>query len=73
MTMDAHLAELAPAPDGPVLLVHGSATTDSLKRVVAVLNERLPDSSVIELPGNHARHLEYPEALLAPLERHMTQ
>lgn len=35
----------------PVLLVRGCATTDSLKRVVAVLDERLPDTRVLELGG----------------------
>lgn len=57
----------------PVLLVHGSATTDWLKRVVAVLDERLPDTRVLELPGDHACHLENPDAFLAALERHMAQ
>ncbi|MEU5540049.1 alpha/beta hydrolase [Streptomyces sp. NPDC020362] len=57
----------------PVLLVHGSATADWLKRVVAVLDERLPDSRVLELPGDHASHLENPEAFLAALERHLAQ
>ncbi|MBL1110112.1 alpha/beta hydrolase [Streptomyces sp. 5-8] len=57
----------------PVLLVHGSATTDWMKRVVAVLDERLPDSRVLELPGNHACHLENPAAFLAAWERHLAQ
>ncbi|MFF7754983.1 alpha/beta fold hydrolase [Streptomyces sp. NPDC007971] len=57
----------------PVLLVHGSATTDWLKRVVAVLDERLPDTRVLELPGDHASHLENPDAFLAALERHLAQ
>ncbi|MEW2398095.1 alpha/beta hydrolase [Streptomyces sp. NPDC046862] len=57
----------------PVLLVHGSATTDWIKRVVAVLDERLPDTRVLELPGDHACHLENPDAFLAALERHLAQ
>ncbi|MFI1768724.1 alpha/beta fold hydrolase [Streptomyces sp. NPDC020800] len=57
----------------PVLLVHGSATTDWLKRVVAVLDERLPDTRVLELPGDHASHLENADAFLAALERHLAQ
>ncbi|MEU9716215.1 alpha/beta hydrolase [Streptomyces sp. NPDC047976] len=57
----------------PVLLVHGSATTDWLKRVVAVLDERLPDTRVLELPGDHACHLENPDAFLTALEQHLTR
>ncbi|MFE2284531.1 alpha/beta fold hydrolase [Streptomyces sp. NPDC059443] len=57
----------------PVLLVHGTVTTDWLKRVVAVLDERLPDTRVLELPGDHACHLENPDAFLAALERHLAQ
>ncbi len=55
----------------PVLLVHGNATTDWLKRVVAVLDERLPDARVLELPGDHASHLENPDVFPAELERHL--
>jgi pimeloyl-ACP methyl ester carboxylesterase len=57
----------------PVLLVHGSATTDWLKRVVAVLDARLPDARVLELPGDHACHLENPGVFLAALERHLAR
>lgn len=69
---DRDVAELADIRC-PVLLVHGSATTDWLKRVVAVLDERLPDTRVLELPGDHASHLENPDAFLAALERHAAQ
>ncbi|MDT0541260.1 MULTISPECIES: alpha/beta hydrolase [Streptomyces] len=69
---DRDVAELA-GIRCPVLLVHGSATTDWLKRVVAVLDERLPDTRVLELPGDHACHLENPDAFLAALERHLAQ
>ncbi|MFE0257865.1 alpha/beta fold hydrolase [Streptomyces sp. NPDC059010] len=69
---DRDVAELADIRC-PVLLVHGSATTDWLKRVVAVLDERLPDTRVLELPGDHACHLENPDAFLAALEQHMAQ
>ncbi|MFI6688522.1 alpha/beta fold hydrolase [Streptomyces sp. NPDC050485] len=69
---DRDVAELADIRC-PVLLVHGSATTDWLKRVVAVLDERLPDTRVLELPGDHACHLENPDAFLAALERHLVQ
>lgn len=69
---DRDVAELADIRC-PVLLVHGSATTDWLKRVIDVLDERLPDTRVLELPGDHACHLENPDAFLAALERHLTQ
>ena len=69
---DRDIAELA-GIRCPVLLVRGSATTDWLKRVVAVLDERLPDTRVLELPGDHACHLENPDAFLAALERHLAQ
>ncbi|MFD5433232.1 alpha/beta fold hydrolase [Kitasatospora sp. NPDC127067] len=69
---DRDVAELADIRC-PVLLVHGSATTDWLKRIVAVLDERLPDTRVLELTGDHACHLENPDAFLAALERHLTR
>ena len=55
----------------PVLLVHGDATTDWLKRVVAVLDERLTSTRVLELPGDHASHLQNQEVFFAELERHL--
>ena len=57
----------------PVLLVNGNLTADWLKRVVAVLDERLPDTRVLELPGDHACHLENPDAFPAELERHLAR
>jgi pimeloyl-ACP methyl ester carboxylesterase len=57
----------------PVLLVHGDATTDWIKRVVAVLDERLPDTRVLELPGDHACHLENPDVFPTELERHLAE
>ncbi|MEY9946172.1 alpha/beta fold hydrolase [Kitasatospora sp. GAS1066B] len=69
---DRDVAELADIRC-PVLLVHGSATADWLKRVVAVLDERLPDTRVLELPGDHACHLENPDAFLVALERHLAR
>lgn len=57
----------------PVLLIHGDATAGWLKRVVDVLDERLPDTRVVELPGGHACHLQNPEAFRAALERHLAR
>ncbi|GAA2787476.1 alpha/beta fold hydrolase [Kitasatospora paracochleata] len=67
---DREVAELA-GIRCPVLLVHGTVTADWLKRVVAVLDERLPDTRVLELPGDHACHLENQDAFLTALERHV--
>lgn len=55
----------------PVLLVRGSDTADWLKRVVGVLAERLPNATLLELPGGHACHLENEDAFLGALERHL--
>ena len=55
----------------PVLLVKGTVTADWLKRVVDVLGERLPNAAVLELPGDHACHIESIEAFLEALERHL--
>ncbi|MEW2626053.1 alpha/beta hydrolase [Streptomyces sp. NPDC048106] len=69
---DRDVAELA-GIRCPVLLVRGSETADWLGRVVAVLDDRLPGTRVLELPGDHACHLENPEAFLAAVERHLAQ
>ena len=55
----------------PVLLVKGSATTEGDKRVVKVLGERLPNAEILELPGDHASHIESIDAFLDTFERHL--
>jgi pimeloyl-ACP methyl ester carboxylesterase len=55
----------------PVLLVKGSVTTDGDKRVVDVLGERLPNATVLELPGDHASHIQSIDAFLEGLENHL--
>jgi pimeloyl-ACP methyl ester carboxylesterase len=55
----------------PVLLVKGSVTTEGEKRVVDVLGERLPNASVLELPGDHASHIQSIDAFLEAFEKHL--
>lgn len=47
-----------------VLLVKGTVTAEWLKRVVDVLGGALPNAMVIELPGDHACHIESIDAFL---------
>ena len=56
----------------PVLLVKGSVTTEGEKRVVDVLGERLPNATVLELPGDHASHIHSIDAFLEALEKLLT-
>jgi pimeloyl-ACP methyl ester carboxylesterase len=55
----------------PVLLVKGSVTTEVEKCVVDVLGERLPDATVLELPGDHASHIQSIDAFLEAFEKHL--
>jgi pimeloyl-ACP methyl ester carboxylesterase len=55
----------------PVLLVKGSVTDDLDRRVVDVLGERLPNATVVELPGDHASHVQSIDDFLEALESHL--
>jgi pimeloyl-ACP methyl ester carboxylesterase len=55
----------------PVLLVKGSVTTKGEKRVVDVLGERLPNATVLELPGDHASHIQSIDEFLEAFEEHL--
>ncbi len=55
----------------PTLLVKGTVTADWLKRVVDVLGERLPEATVLELPGDHASHIQNVDAFLEAFGRHL--
>ncbi|MFY9587030.1 MAG: alpha/beta hydrolase [Actinomycetota bacterium] len=55
----------------PLLLVKGTITTDWLKRVVDVIGERAPNATVVELPGDHACHIQSIDAFLEALEKHL--
>jgi len=64
------VAELA-AIACPVLLVKGTVTANWLKRVVDVLGERLPKSRILELPGDHACHIQSIDPFLEALDAHL--
>ena len=55
----------------PALLVHGDVTTELDKRVVDVLAERLQNATLVELPGDHAAHIQSIDAFLEALESHL--
>ncbi|MCW6004269.1 alpha/beta hydrolase [Micromonospora sp. CPCC 205371] len=55
----------------PVLLIAGTATAPWLQRVVDVLAERLPNAHVLELPGDHACHIQNIDAFLKAFEDHI--
>jgi pimeloyl-ACP methyl ester carboxylesterase len=55
----------------PVLLVKGTATTAWERRVVDVLGARIPRAKVLELPGDHASHIQSIDAFLDALEQHL--
>lgn len=55
----------------PVLIVKGTNTALWLSRVADLLGEAMPNARVVELPGDHACHLQNPDAFLAALEEHL--
>jgi pimeloyl-ACP methyl ester carboxylesterase len=55
----------------PVLLVKGSVSTEGDRRLVDVLGERLRDATVLELPGDHASHIQSIDAFLEAFEKHL--
>lgn len=55
------------------LLVKGTVTADWLKKVVDVLGHRLRNTTVVELEGDHACHIQSIDAFLDAFERHMAQ
>lgn len=55
----------------PVLLVKGTVTEPWLKRVVDILGERFPHATVVELPGDHASHIQSIDRFLEELEVHL--
>lgn len=56
----------------PVLLVKGSDSTELDRHAVDVLGERLPKATVLELPGDHASHIQSIDAFLEAFEKHLT-
>jgi pimeloyl-ACP methyl ester carboxylesterase len=55
----------------PVLLIKGSVTTEGEKRLVDILGERLPNATVLELPGDHVSHIQSIDAFLEAFEKHL--
>jgi pimeloyl-ACP methyl ester carboxylesterase len=55
----------------PVLLVRGEATAPWLRRVVDVLAALLPHAIVLDLPGDHACHIQNIDEFLDALEPHL--
>lgn len=55
----------------PVLLVKGSDTTDWEKRVVDALGRKIAGARVVELPGDHASHIQSIDRFLEELEAHL--
>jgi pimeloyl-ACP methyl ester carboxylesterase len=56
----------------PVLAVKGTATTEDLAAIVDDLVATVPHGRVLELPGDHACHLQNMERFLAELASHTT-
>jgi pimeloyl-ACP methyl ester carboxylesterase len=56
----------------PTLLVKGEGSLTWDRRLVDVLGELLPDATVLELPGDHASHIQSIDAFLDAFERHLT-
>ncbi len=57
----------------PALLVKGTVTSDWLKRVVDTLGKRLRNSTVLELEGDHACHIQSIDAFLEAFEGHLAK
>lgn len=55
----------------PVLLVKGTETVPWEARVVDVLADELPHARVLELPGDHASHIQSIDAFMEALEEHL--
>jgi pimeloyl-ACP methyl ester carboxylesterase len=55
----------------PVLIVKGSRTAPWLSRVADLLTRTIPQAELLELPGDHACHIQSMDAFLAALEEHL--
>src|SRR5204863_135735 len=51
--------------EAPVLIVKGTRTAPWLGRVADLVADRVPNARLVELPGDHACHLQNPDAGLA--------
>ncbi len=59
------------ALDIPVLAVKGTDTTEQDAAVVDDLAAALPRARLLELPGDHASHIQNIDRFLEELDRHM--
>ena len=57
--------------EAPVLIVKGTRTAPWLGRVADLVADRVPNARLVELPGDHACHLQNPDEFLAALEEHL--
>jgi pimeloyl-ACP methyl ester carboxylesterase len=55
----------------PALLVKGTVTTDWENAWSTFWGDRLPTATLLELPGDHAAHIQSIHAFLQALERHL--
>lgn len=55
----------------PTLLFKGTRSTDEDRRVVEVVAERIPNSTVVELEGDHACHIQQIDKFLDAFEKHV--
>jgi pimeloyl-ACP methyl ester carboxylesterase len=63
--------DLLGAMDIPVLAVHGTESTRQDIAIVKALSTLVPQVTLLELPGDHACHLENMDAFLEALETHI--
>lgn len=56
----------------PVFLVKGTTTAPWLARVVDLLADELPDARLLELPGDHACHIQSIDAFMSRFEEHLS-
>ncbi|HMM41500.1 MAG TPA: alpha/beta hydrolase [Thermomicrobiales bacterium] len=59
------------ALDVPVLAVRGSEATDEDRTIVDALAATMPNVRLLELPGDHASHLQNVERFLAEMAAHV--
>ncbi|HEV2128917.1 MAG TPA: alpha/beta hydrolase, partial [Thermomicrobiales bacterium] len=55
----------------PVLAILRTESPDSFKSIVETIVTTAPSATLLELPGNHACHLQNPDRLLFELEAHL--
>ena len=53
--------------DRPILMVHGDRTAATFIEIAAIIEQTAPNVTPLALPGDHACHLENPEAFLDAL------